>query len=222
MIKRLSERQTVGPSRRRLLLGAAALTLVGGLVNGMPRTAAAAKQAGAAGFMEDLGARAVSMLGDPAIEDSLRLDNFRQLMKEGFDLPTIARFILGRFWKNASESQRTSFIDVFQRVMAARFAPFFTGASAESFEIKGATADAETQGLFTVNSVVKLVSGKFADVKWRVVERDGSYRIVDVVTEGVSMGITLRSEYGSVIGQSGGNIDPLIEQLRAKVEQAST
>ena len=172
--------------------------------------------------MEDLGARAVSMLGDPALDDALRQDNFRKLLEEGFDLPAVARFILGRFWKNASESQRTAFIEVFQQVMAARFAPFFSGASADSFEIKGAAPDAEKQGLFIVNSIVMLVSGRPAEVNWRVVEKDGGYRIIDVVTEGVSMGITLRSEYGSVIKQSGGDIDPLIEQLRTKVKQAST
>lgn len=222
MLETTGEGCGVYPTRRRLLLGAAALTLAGGLLNGRPHAAAAAKQPGPAGFMEDLGARAVSMLGDPALDDALRQDNFRKLLKEGFDLPAIARFILGRFWKGASESQRTTFIDVFQRVMAARFAPFFTGASAESFEIKGATEDAEKPGLFTVNSNVKLDGGRFAEVNWRVVEKDGAYRIVDVVTEGVSMGITLRSEYGAVIGQSGGNIDPLIEQLRAKVKQTAT
>lgn len=222
MLERTRKRSKAAPSRRQLLLGAATFTLIGGLIDAVVRPAAAAKPASAAGFMEDLGARAVSMLGDPAIDDTLRQDNFRQLLTEGFDLPAIARFILGRFWKGTSDSQRTTFIDVFQQVMAARFAPYFTGASADSFEIKGAIEDSDKPGLFTVNSKVKLDSGKFAEVDWRVVERKGGYRIVDVVTEGVSMGITLRSEYGSILGQTGGDIDPLIEQLRAKIKQAST
>ncbi|MCH7795062.1 MAG: ABC transporter substrate-binding protein, partial [Proteobacteria bacterium] len=48
--------------------------------------------------------------------------------------------------------------------------------------------------------------------------RDDGYRIVDIVAEGISIAVTLRSEYTSVLKQSGGDIDALVRKLRAVIE----
>lgn len=204
--------------RRRLLLGGgpalAAAVLLGAALPFAPGRARA--EQGASDFLQDLGDRAVAMLSDPALPESEREANFRTLMSEGFDLPTIARFILGRYWQQASDAQRAEFIDVFQRVMAARFAPYFSGSSKDSFRILGPVGGSGDDRL-VIRSKIRLTSGQLAQVDWRLVDRNGKYRIVDVVTEGVSMAITLRSEYGSVLARSGGDIEPLIKLLRDKV-----
>jgi phospholipid transport system substrate-binding protein len=58
-------------------------------------------------------------------------------------------------------------------------------------------------------------------VDWRIRRIDNQYKIFDVVAEGVSMGIALRSEYTSILQQHGGHISALTEQMRRKnAEQA--
>ena len=58
-------------------------------------------------------------------------------------------------------------------------------------------------------------------VDWRVrQETDQSWRVVDVVIEGVSMSITQRSEFASVIESKGGTVKALIDTLRQKVQGA--
>ncbi|HJO97653.1 MAG TPA: ABC transporter substrate-binding protein [Rhodospirillales bacterium] len=44
--------------------------------------------------------------------------------------------------------------------------------------------------------------------------RNGSYLIIDVMVEGVSMGQTQRSEFASVIRRNGGEVKGLIAKLR--------
>jgi len=45
---------------------------------------------------------------------------------------------------------------------------------------------------------------------------DGSYMIVDVLVEGVSMAITQRDEFAAIINQSGGKVEGLLTALRQK------
>ena len=52
------------------------------------------------------------------------------------------------------------------------------------------------------------------NVDWRVRTDKGEYKIVDVIVEGISMGQTQRSEFASVIRQTGGKVKGLIEKLR--------
>ena len=44
--------------------------------------------------------------------------------------------------------------------------------------------------------------------------KTGKPQIVDVIIEGVSMSLTQRSDFDSVIQRGGGKIDPLIEHLK--------
>ncbi|MGF1611424.1 MAG: phospholipid-binding protein MlaC [Kiloniellales bacterium] len=201
-------------SRRRLLVASG--LLAGTLVAAVLPLRRARGQSGPGAFLQELGERAVAMLSDPALPDPSRAEKFQALMNESFDLPTIGRFILGRYWRQASEAQQAEFLETFKRVMAARFAPYFTGTSKDSFNILGPAAGAGGDRQ-AIRSKIRLEGGQIADVDWHLVERDGSFKIVDVVTEGVSMGLTLRSEYGSVLSRHGGDIDALIDLLRQKV-----
>ena len=57
-------------------------------------------------------------------------------------------------------------------------------------------------------------SGSDVSVDWRVRERGGSMKILDVIVEGVSMSVTQRSDFSSVIQRGGGNVDVLLDHLR--------
>jgi phospholipid transport system substrate-binding protein len=66
-----------------------------------------------------------------------------------------------------------------------------------------------------VQSEMVLVDGRKIPVHWRV--RNGKkFKIVDVLVEGVSMAITQRDEFSSIINQNGGKIDGLLAALRKK------
>jgi phospholipid transport system substrate-binding protein len=56
-------------------------------------------------------------------------------------------------------------------------------------------------------------------VDWRLRAREGNYKIIDLMVEGLSMGQTQRSEFASVIRQNGGTVEGLLSELRKKVQQ---
>ncbi len=80
-------------------------------------------------------------------------------MKEDFDLPKIARIVLGRYWQGTSDTERQQFSDAFAdytvRMYSARFADY----SADSFRVVGQRAQGE---IVTVVSTEITPSGQHA------------------------------------------------------------
>jgi ABC-type transporter MlaC component len=70
-----------------------------------------------------------------------------------------------------------------------------------------------------VRSRISPDRGTVFEIDWRVRERDGFFKILDVIGEGVSMALTLRAEYASAIKNSGGQVEGLVTRLRAQVDR---
>ncbi len=199
-------------SRRRLCRGLTAFAVTLCLAGGTP--AAAPQNAGQ--FLQDVGDRAIELLSDTSASEEQREQEFMEMLQAEFDVPRISRFIVGRYWRNASEQERNDFIEVFSKVMAQRFLPLFNGASKDQFTV-GNIRDDKKPGIQFVDLSIITSDGKQAKTIWRVVEDNSDFKILDVVVEGASMAITLRSEYGGVIKQHGGKLDKLTALLSKKV-----
>jgi phospholipid transport system substrate-binding protein len=179
-----------------------------------------ADQAGAAGaFLISLTDRAMADLADESIPVDERKVRFRHLFKDNFDIPAIGRFVLGRYWRAADDAAREEFLSVFEDVMVDRFAPQFSGYAGTKFQI-GVIREVKEDDQLMVSSTVAPPNSEVVQVDWRLRNRDGGFKVLDVVAQGVSMALTLRSEYGSVLKNSGGKIDDLIALLRERTEKA--
>ncbi|WP_299391376.1 phospholipid-binding protein MlaC [Pelagibius sp.] len=179
--------------------------------------AAAFNNQQAADFLGGLQERAVAELSDASISDSEKEDRFRRLFNQSFDVPAIGRFVLGRYWRGASQQDRDAFLAVFEDVIVQRFLPLLTENSDARFEIGTVTPIKDRNDVAFVNSQIPRAEGEPYKVSWRIREREGQYKILDIRAEGVSMAQTLRSEYGTVIRQNGGKLNALTAALREKV-----
>jgi phospholipid transport system substrate-binding protein len=179
----------------------------------------AADAAGAAAFLTALSERAIDQLTNDDVPEVEREKSFRTLLNEGFAIPAIGRFVLGRYWRVASEEERQAFLDAFEDVIVQRFLPLFAGYRGERLEI--GEAKQESSNLFIVSTVISRPQGEAAQVLWRIRGADTRYQILDVGVEGVSMAITLRSEYGSFVQRQGGQVSVLVESLREKLARGA-
>jgi phospholipid transport system substrate-binding protein len=168
----------------------------------------------AAGFISDLGQRTVQILAAKAPE-SERESTFRALFNEGFDVPAISRFVLGTYWRTASEEQRRAFIALFESYVVHSYAVRFNEYSGQQLKVTAARAEGDDSAL--VQSIILQPSGAPPlRVDWRVSRTDKGFKINDIVVEGISMAVTQRQEFASVIQRNGGTIDGLLKLLREK------
>lgn len=185
------------------------LLFVGSLLPAPPAAAA-----DPASFIQNLGDEALAQLAGNVTPEE-RDANFRRLFNENFDVPGIGRFVLGRYWNSATPAEREEFLKLFEDLIVQYYSGRFRDYSGETFRIGEVRAD--RPGFYTVHSTVVLPRSTDAvRVDWRVRETDGSYKIIDVMVEGVSMAVTQRAEFASVIQSRGGKLAGLLDALRAK------
>jgi phospholipid transport system substrate-binding protein len=171
-------------------------------------------------FIGDLGARAIGELTAKDMSQAEREAKFRQLLDEHFDVPAIGRFVLGRHWKVATDAQKTEYLKLFEDFIVRSYAVRFAGYSGQTFTVKGSTPGPKETTL--VHSTVLQHNAQPIRVDWRVEPRGGRLVITDIIVEGVSMSVTQRSEFASVIQSSGGKVEGLLEALRKKTITADT
>jgi phospholipid transport system substrate-binding protein len=151
------------------------------------------------------------------ITQSEKTQRFRVLFKEMFDIPAIARFVVGRFWRAAQPAEQDKFLKTFEDVIVYTWARRFSEYNGQTLKVESTAPDGEDGSLVTSRIVGKGTSDSFA-VAWRLRKRADGQRIVDVIIEGVSMAITYRQEYASIIAQQGG-MPGLIAQLETRAQE---
>ncbi|MCH8182083.1 MAG: ABC transporter substrate-binding protein [Proteobacteria bacterium] len=194
------------------------MTMAAGLVLMSFATAlhAAAQAETPSEFVATLGDSAIRMLVEEGVSPDKRIANFRELLLEGFDVPLIGRFVLGIHWRRASPEQRTEYTDLFEKFLVQSYAARLGQYGGESLRVKATRAGGEKD---TIVSTEILQRGRPpVKVDWRVRSGDASYKVVDVIVEGISMIITQRDEFSSVIRRSGGSVEGLLARLRERAD----
>lgn len=174
-----------------------------------------------AAFIQTLGDKAIALLADKKLSAEDRNTQFRAMMHDSFDLPTIARFVIGRnVWQSATPDQQTEYMRLFESLVVKTYSDRFALYTGEGFKVRTAVPEGDRD--FIVNSEITHPDGSPATtVSWRVRQKDGKMGIIDVVVEGVSMSVTQRQEYASVIQRNGGNIEGLLSLMRERVQAAA-
>src|SRR5689334_10336073 len=199
---------------RRSVLIAAFLFLAGALAPAAPAAAAADPAA----MISNLGSRALQVLGKDATQ-AQRVARFRELLRQDFDVPGIGRFVLGRYWNQATEEQRAEFVKLFEDYIAMAYASRLAEYTGETFKVTGSRPEAE--GAIVSSQIIRPSGAAPVKVDWRLTSRDGNYKISDDSVDGISMAVTQRSEFASVIQHNGGQVEGLIAMLRQKTGGAA-
>ncbi len=174
--------------------------------------------ADAVAFMNQLWGRAVEVLNKKA-DPSLRQERFRQLFHSDFDSPGIARFVLGRYWRDASEEEQRDFVKLFEEYVVFVYTARLSNFGGQDFKIRGSRSDGD--GVMVSTDVFSPGGSSPLKIDWRLVSDNGTYKINDVIVEGVSMLVTQRSEFASIVQRNGGQVRGLLAMMREKTASAS-
>ena len=167
-------------------------------------------------FVVTLAEKTVHSLTETDIDTVERRKRFRAIMLEYFAFKSIAKWVLGRYWRRASEVQRTEFLKLFEELLVVIYADRFSKYAGLKLnvgksEIRGAND-------ILVHSVLLRSKGsKSVAVVWRVREKNSVYKVVDLMVEGLSMGLTQQKEFTSVIRKNGGKVEGLLEELKNRI-----
>ena len=165
----------------------------------------------AKGFIKGLAQEGIGFLSNETLDDVARKKSFEKLLNRSFDMSTIGRFAMGRYWKTATKAQRNQYQKLFKAMIIQVYSKRFGEYQGQSIEVKSARPEGKHDIL--VQSMIVPKNGEKIRLDWRVRPKKGRFKVVDVIVEGVSMALTQRSDFASVIQRGGGDVGVLIAYL---------
>jgi phospholipid transport system substrate-binding protein len=170
----------------------------------------------ATALIKSMGDDAIKTLSDQSLNEKQKEQKFQQYLNQSFNMNLIGRFVLGNSWRNATAEQRSEFLKVFREYMVTSYGQKIGSYSGESLKVNDAKPINDKETL--VYSVIEQPNGPPIKLDWRVRKsKDGKQQIVDVIVEGVSLAVTQRSEFSSVVNKPGVGVDGLIKKLQEQV-----
>ena len=130
------------------------------------------------------------------------------------DFERMTRLAIGRPWKDATETQKSKLVNLFNKLLINSYAAAFTNYFGIVIEVEGQKIDANRG---TVTTKVKLPGGAPPLTLEYEFLLKNSWKLFDVKIDGSSLVINYRSMFSQTISTSG--IDGLLEELEKKINE---
>ena len=164
-------------------------------------------------FVENLGKQVVEKVSNVNLSENERIVNFRNLYLDSFDNYYISRFVLGQYWKRLDSNMRKQFVESFNDYIVTTYAPKFKGWEG-TFK---ATDSLLENNYYNVKMNVLNKDGPTLKFMWKIyLDKNKNFKILDVNIDGVSMLVTQRAEFMSVIKNNPKGVIGLIEAMDKK------
>jgi phospholipid transport system substrate-binding protein len=146
-----------------------------------------------------------------------RYDKLYAPVSNSHDLTKIARIVVGKEWEKLSEDQQQKLVEVFNRFSVASYAHNFKDYSGESFVFD--SEEETTRGGVVVHSHLIIPDEKTVKFDYMLKEKGNSWRIINIIANGVSDLALKRSEYTAILQREG--FDALIAKINEKIDNYS-
>jgi len=190
------------------------------LVSPVAANAALANEDTAQVFIEGLAEEAVQALTAEGVNRGDRITRFRELLSHNFDVPVIGKWVLGRYWRTATDAEKEEYLKLFEDYVVITYVERFDQYSGEIIKVVKTISDPGKDSL-VFSEIRRPTGGAPIRIDWRVRNKSDVYKIIDVYVEGISMSQSQRKEFTSVIRANGGKVAGLLDVLRKKVESLS-
>jgi phospholipid transport system substrate-binding protein len=142
-----------------------------------------------------------------------RLAIMKTKIEAVFDFKELSRRTLGRTWKKMSPEQQTEFVDLFTQVLQGVYADLLMSYTDQKIIFGGEKT--LKKGRAEVESHLVTSDGKKIPVFYRLTNKTGSWKVYDVIIEGVSMVKNYRTQFREILSKD--SPEKLLEILRQKV-----
>jgi phospholipid transport system substrate-binding protein len=158
----------------------------------------------------------LATLGDPAFKAKAKDEQIAQIGEEIesiFDFKELSRRTLGREWKKMKPEQQKEFVQLFKQLLQGVYADRLLAYSDQ--KIIFAKETMLKKGRAEVQSFLQTSDGKKIPLFYRLTDKSGSWKVYDVIIEGVSMVKNYRTQFRKILAKN--SHEKLLDILRNKV-----
>lgn len=135
----------------------------------------------------------------------------KEAFRKSIDVPTVARFTLGKYANRISDADRARFTHAFDVFLASTYEEHQKDFADAKVQVIGSVDRTPTDSI--VETRVSPKEGDTMTVRWRVVEREGEWRVVDVEVLGLWLAIEQRAQIVALLDKPRTTIDDVIAAL---------
>jgi phospholipid transport system substrate-binding protein len=160
--------------------------------------------------------RVLEVLRDPALKaesaKDIKKDKIRAISEKMFDFNELSRRTLAQNWNKFNQAQQQEFVRLYKSIMEDAYADKILSYSDEKIVFNKEVP--LTEKTVEVQSVV-LRKTEEIPIYYRAIIRNGTWKVYDVVIEGVSLINNYRSQFRDILSKK--TPDAFLETLREKV-----
>ncbi|HTY92965.1 MAG TPA: ABC transporter substrate-binding protein [Steroidobacteraceae bacterium] len=162
----------------------------------------------ASGILKELDANRAAYVNNPKMVRALA-DKY---LLPYFDMRYAAQLVLGRYWRTATEDQRTRFIEAFQNSMLQNYGNALVDFTANRLKVQQGRIDPGSD-LATVSTTINRDDGTTVPVLYVLRRTPEGWRAWDVKIEGISYVKSFRDDFAAQIDQNG--LEAVIARLQS-------
>ena len=162
--------------------------------------------------------KVLDVLRDPKLKSEsakeIKKQRLRSIYKNMFNEVEFSKRTLARNWDKLNAAQQKEFIELFEQVLEKTYIDKILSYTNEKIDFYKESIKSEK--LVEVQTKV-ITSSKEIPIFYRLILKDGAWRVYDVVVENVSLVQNYRTQFNDILAKN--NPEHLLEVLRKKVKE---
>jgi len=161
----------------------------------------------------------IAKLSEPGFKSQAKdaqISQLSELINKVFDFEELSKRTLGREWKKMKAEQQKEFVQLFRELLQGVYADRLLAYSDQKILFEKETM--LKKGRAEVQSYLQTSDGKRIPLFYRLTDKSGSWKVYDVIIEGVSMVKNYRTQFRQIISKD--SPEKLMQVLRDKVNKS--
>lgn len=164
-------------------------------------------------FIENMAEQVTNVLKDDKKSFAEKQTALRSMFTEIVDTDWIAKFVLGKAWKEATPQQKEKYTELYRTYLTETYVSKFdeeSGSKVQDIKVKGIKeASGDTFSAHT--EIAQSDNEPPVKVDYLLHRREGQFKIIDITIEGISLLATHRQQFSALASANG--IDAVITKL---------
>ena len=144
-------------------------------------------------------------------KESERRDKLKEVLYQRFDFTEMAKRSLGSEWRRRSPEEQKEFVKLFTDLLERAYLDQIESYNGEKFQY---LTEREDNNYAQVDTKIIDNKGREFSVSYRLLNRNGDWKVYDVVIENVSLVNNYRSQFNRVLTTS--SYEELVNRMRGK------
>ncbi|MEM6604050.1 MAG: ABC transporter substrate-binding protein [Pseudomonadota bacterium] len=167
-------------------------------------------------FVEKLGEKVIKAINDNSNDFQARQNAFENIFRDNANVPKIARFVAGKAWRSSDDVTKSDYIDAYRSYMAFTYAARINNFDDQMLEV-GRVKDIGRAGFLVKTNIISNNSVQPPVVlTWQLSDKDNALKVTDLKVENISMSLTQRSEFSSILAKNNNDLAKLTDILKKR------